>query len=396
MRYDEIIASSHDEAYSIVRKKFGDNATVITTREIPAKGFLSMFKKKQIKMTVSISDDDYLKHYKNRLGIPDSARKQLVEQKVESNKHETPVQVPDPMQLMMEKLNTLEQKLDMGRDSDERGESHKNLDELRFIMTENEFAEPFVNEMINRIRETLPVSKIEDRIELQKYAYQYLRKKVSNIIGNDDILYENKKNVMILIGPTGVGKTTTIAKVAANAHINEQKEVDLVTIDGFRIGAKLQLNIYADYMRMKFHFAEDNLQVEKVVTLSPSDLILIDTIGRSQQDGVRLAEMRAMLKVKNIRPHFVLAISATTKPKDVKAIFKNFSIFDYEQIIITKNDESESFGSIISCAIEHKKKIMFCTIGQKVPNDIEKASTDGIMRRIQGFDQAVYLTNFDF
>ena len=393
MRYDEIIASTHDEAYSIVRKRFGDNATVITTKEIPAKGFLSMFKKKQIKMTVSISDDDYLKIYKNKLGISNLAKERAEAKK--EQKSEVPLETVDTMQLMMDKLNTLEQKLDMGRE-DDRSSTHKNLDEIRFILTENEFTELFINEMIDYIRETLPVSKIENRIEIQKYAYEYIRGKVESIIGNDDILYSSKKNVMILIGPTGVGKTTTIAKIAANAHINEQKTVELVTIDGFRIGAKLQLNIYADYMRMKYHFAEDNLQVEKVVTLSNSDLILIDTIGRSQQDGVRLAEMREMLKVKNIRPHFVLAVSATTKPREVRTIFKNFSIFDYEQILITKNDESDTFGSILCAAIEHKKKIMFCTIGQKVPTDIEKASTDGIMRRIVGFDQAVYLVNFDF
>lgn len=393
MRYDEIIAATHDEAYSMVRKKFGDNATIISTSEVPVKGVLGIFKRKQIKMTVSISDDDYLKFYKDQLGILDLAQKTKVpsgsKAVVEKEKENT-------MQLMLEKLDKLERKIESKEKKEFKEEEHKSIRELRDILIMNEFSENFIAEIVENIKNTLPISKIEDRIEVQKYAYHFLENKIAKIIGSDEKFYHSNKNVVILVGPTGVGKTTTIAKIAANAHINEKKEVELITIDGFRIGAKHQLKIYADYLQMNLHFAEDNLQVGKAVTLSTANLILVDTIGRSQQDGIKLAEMRSMLKIKNIPSNFLLVISATTKSREVRNIFKNFSIFDYDQVIITKNDESDTIGSIISAAIEYNKKILFCTVGQKVPTDIEKASIGNLMNRIVGFDQSVYLLNIPF
>ncbi|MCH5150876.1 MAG: flagellar biosynthesis protein FlhF, partial [Spirochaetales bacterium] len=191
----------------------------------------------------------------------------------------------------------------------------------------------------------------------------------------------------------------TLAKIAANVKMKEKRSVEFVTMDGYRIGAREQIERYAKLIGIKCTYTDTSEELNKTILMSKESLILIDTTGRSQQDGIKLAEMRDFLRLNinaNIRPNFVLAVSATTKPKEVRNIFKNFSIFDYDQIIITKNDESDTVGSILSCAVEFKKKIMFCTNGQKVPSNIEKVSKNSLMQKITGFVPEVYLENLEF
>jgi flagellar biosynthesis protein FlhF len=203
------------------------------------------------------------------------------------------------------------------------------------------------------------------------------------------------KRIVVLVGPTGVGKTTTIAKIAANA-IREKLKVELITIDGYRIGAKYQLEKYAEYMRTPVSGVEDNLELQKLIDLSDADLILIDTIGRSAADEINLVKMKQMLKIERYKPDYILTISSSVKPREVKRIFKNFSIFDYNSVIITKLDESETIGAVINESITYNKSIMYCTTGQRVPNDIEKATKINIMEKIKGLDINVYLNQANF
>ena len=274
---------------------------------------------------------------------------------------------------------------------------NKNLNELREILDNNEFSGLFIEELLESLRKTLSITQIENRLEVQKYAYNYLENCISKVIGSDEhLLSENEKSVMVLIGPTGIGKTTTLAKIAANVKMKEKKGVEFITMDGYRIGAREQIERYAKLIGIKCTYTDTSEELNKTILMSKESLILIDTTGRSQQDGIKLAEMREFLRLKAILPNFVLAVSATTKPKEVRNIFKNFSIFDYDQIIITKNDESDTIGSILSCAVEFKKKIMFCTNGQKVPSNIEKVSKSSLMQKITGFAPEVYLENLEF
>lgn len=382
MEYREIEAQSLDEAKIKIKKEFGDKARIIKVVDVSKKGFLGIGKKPKVKVLISISEADLLQKFKENLGIKAVLSKEKQDALVNS-----PTNIP--VNHILDKLNAIENELkNIGIIKNKEEKLHPNLTQLKEILKENEFFDDFIEEVIDSIKLNLPYSKIEERLEVHKYAYNYIKEKIK--IKDTFVKEGDNKKIVILVGPTGVGKTTTIAKIAANA-IREKMKVELLTIDGYRIGAKYQLEKYAEYMKTPMASAEDNLEVQKFLDLSEADLILIDTIGRSANDEMNLVKMKQLLKVARHKPEFVLTISASTKPKEVKNIFKNFSIFEYDSIIITKLDESDAIGAILNTAFQYNCAIRYFTTGQRVPNDIEKATIYNTMDKIKGLDIEVYL-----
>lgn len=423
MYYDKIIAPTVEDATREAKRKYGQDCYILDTKEekVFQDGILGLFGKKKTRCVLTCSvPDSYFKRQKcldilnkknddlkyseaDNVNDVQKYEKNDIEPEKKSNQSSTNYIKDSSLEArIMETIErTIERKISSQNSKQENSDViTKNLNELREILENNEFSNLFIEEMLESIRKTLSVNQIENRLDVQKYAYHYLENCISKIVGSDDfLLSENEKNVMVLIGPTGIGKTTTLAKIAANVKMKEKRSVEFVTMDGYRIGAREQIERYAKLIGIKCTYTDTSEELNKTILMSKESLILIDTTGRSQQDGIKLAEMRDFLRLNinaNIRPNFVLAVSATTKPKEVRNIFKNFSIFDYDQIIITKNDESDTVGSILSCAVEFKKKIMFCTNGQKVPSNIEKVSKNSLMQKITGFVPEVYLENLEF
>jgi flagellar biosynthesis protein FlhF len=190
---------------------------------------------------------------------------------------------------------------------------------------------------------------------------------------------QGEQQIMALIGPTGVGKTTTIAKLAANYNLFEGKKVGLITIDTYRIAAVEHLKTYGDII---------NLPVEVVYTpadlnqsfqnLHDCDLILIDTAGRSPHNQAMMDELKKFLSHSKIGL-ILLAISATTKYQDMVSIAENFSQIAYTHLVFTKLDETDSYGPIVSLAWKIRRPISYLTTGQNVPDDIEIAKSDKLV-----------------
>jgi flagellar biosynthesis protein FlhF len=176
--------------------------------------------------------------------------------------------------------------------------------------------------------------------------------------------------VMALLGPTGVGKTTTIAKIAALAAFQHRLKVGLVTLDTFRIAAVDQLKTYGEIMGISVQVAENVEQLRPAIqSLSNKDVVLIDTAGRNHREVCHdwaLAEF--MSEAAHIRKAIV--VSATTKPSDLADIVDRHQIFDPNCLIFTKLDETVSHGSIISEIIRSGLPVAYVTTGQGVPNDI--------------------------
>jgi flagellar biosynthesis protein FlhF len=186
---------------------------------------------------------------------------------------------------------------------------------------------------------------------------------------------KNGPRIVAVVGPTGVGKTTTIAKLAAMHALNRGASVALVTTDNFRVGAIEQLKTYAKIMDLPLEVVATSQELGKALAQhADKDLILIDTAGRSPKDADRLEELKGYLEC-HAGIETYLCMSATTRVRELDEIVATFSVLPITKLLFTKLDESESFGCIVNAHLKHKLPLSYFTTGQKVPEDIEVATS---------------------
>ncbi|HLO65843.1 MAG TPA: AAA family ATPase, partial [Holophaga sp.] len=188
-------------------------------------------------------------------------------------------------------------------------------------------------------------------------------------------LESGKTRVVALVGPTGVGKTTTIAKLAAYAKLELKQKVALLTLDTFRIAAVDQLHQYAEILQVPLHVA---LTVEDLRSAlrfyQDRALVLLDTPGHSPKDADMMAQLRRFLdELPEAEVHLVL--SATTKPRDLADIAQRFEALSPSRLVFTKLDETCTLGPLLSTLVRVKRPISYLGTGQEVPQDLEMATS---------------------
>lgn len=185
----------------------------------------------------------------------------------------------------------------------------------------------------------------------------------------------SRGRVIALIGPTGVGKTTTIAKLAANFKLREGRKVGLITIDTYRIAAVDQLRTYADIIEVPLQTVLTAGELHQTVrSMRGLDVVLIDTAGRSQNDRLRLNQLRSFLSSAEA-DEVHLVVSSTANRRCVTSTLERFIPLGANRIILTKLDEAATFGSILNVASAGKVPISYVTTGQDVPEDITPADS---------------------
>ena len=196
-----------------------------------------------------------------------------------------------------------------------------------------------------------------------------------------------KRRIAALVGPTGVGKTTTLAKLAAIYKLRENCRVGLMTLDTFRVAAVEQLKTYSDIIRIPMQVVSSPREIQEALRrMADFDLILIDTTGRSQRDDLRIHELRSyLLEAGADEIHLVL--SATTRPRVLKQVAEQFSVVGTTSLIVTKLDESAGLGNLLPLVESSQLPISYVTNGQNVPEDIETADTTRLARWILGMDK---------
>jgi flagellar biosynthesis protein FlhF len=187
--------------------------------------------------------------------------------------------------------------------------------------------------------------------------------------------------VLAFVGPTGVGKTTTIAKIGANLHLKEGRNVCFLTMDNYRIGGKEQLLQYAEIIDLPIRVVQQRDELITALENERTEYFLLDTAGRNQKKGLDLNEIRNNLRVIGLPLDIHLVVSATTKYTDLLEIMEKFEILGYERVILTKVDETNTFGSVISALSERKKQLAYVCMGQNVPDDIKIAEPQDLVAR---------------
>ena len=229
-------------------------------------------------------------------------------------------------------------------------------------------------ELIRKILDTLSTLPVESGNQTIKTRLAETLNRLIKFAGTLK-LRKNSPRIIALVGPTGVGKTTTTAKLAAMYALNRGNKVALITMDIFRVGAVEQLKTYSRIMGIPLEVASTPKELEKAVEKhSTCDLIFIDTAGRSHKDKEKLDEMKNFLENK-IPVEVYLCLSATTKDRELEEILNRFRIFQVSKVVFTKIDESESLGNMVNLLMKDNLQIAYFTTGQRVPEDIEVATS---------------------
>ena len=246
-----------------------------------------------------------------------------------------------------------------------------------------------LNEIMKLTLENMPY-RMRNSTETIKRYFQVLLQKIIPIRVELD-LPKGSKKIMMFVGPTGVGKTTTLAKLAARySFIKYRYKTGIITLDTYRIGAVEQLFQYAKMMRLPIEDVVDINDFDRAVnSLNRCDIVLIDTVGSSQYDKEKIGRLKKILDRSNFDIDVNLVLSSTTKLEDLIDIYKGFSFLNIDTIIFTKMDETKTFGNIFSFVYDIHKPISYFSIGQEVPDDIMEAEGEFLIKAIfEGFKKS--------
>ena len=225
----------------------------------------------------------------------------------------------------------------------------------------------------------MPPKMRHSSITVKRYFNTLLKKMIP--IRIERPLTSNSKKIMMFVGPTGVGKTTTVAKLAARFAFKKEKKykVGIITLDTYRIGAVEQLMTYAKMMKLSIETVIDpNDFLSAINSLKHNDYILIDTVGSSQHDKEKIDKLYSFLRAVDgySQIDVNLVLSAATKYEDLQDIFENFSILPIDTLVFTKLDETKSYGNIFSLVYQENRPISYFSTGQEVPDDLEVATSE--------------------
>lgn len=244
--------------------------------------------------------------------------------------------------------------------------------DIYLLFEQNEFDQEMTYTILKKTIKQLPVALKENQKKVNDFFRLVLRRIIP--IKQEIPLRKNQRKIMMMVGPTGVGKTTTIAKLAARCayKLSSNYKVGIITLDSFRVGAIEQLKSYTQIMRLPLEVVRRPEEMsDAVLRLKDCNYIFIDTAGSSQYDFDKIELINQYCsKVEDLAIEKVLVMPANVKFSDLQEIYQSYARLGIDNLIFTKLDETRSFGNLISFAHKSKKSICYLSIGQNVPDDL--------------------------
>ena len=397
------------EATEAAKKELGSNLVIMNVREVKKKGLFAFLSPKQIEVTAALEEEAPTRPQYGSI-LRTAADKEIRKEQqnlLAKNSTENIEKKLDSLQTLLEsQLNNRQPEKDESAKAqdvpDAEGKEEKtsdmaaaekkeeeNPEQDKFIrllynkMLDNEMDEKYVNSILEDASKTKKADLPFDYLLANIYQKMVLKFGKSEGITPS----EEGPRIVLFIGPTGVGKTTTIAKLAGRYCVEEKKKVALLTADTYRIAATEQLRTYANILETPFRviYTPEELQAA-VDDYWDCDYIFIDTAGRSHQNTDQLEKMKEMVAALK-RPgsyQVFLVLSATTKYRDLQKIADCYGkIADFE-LIFTKLDETEAVGNLLNMKLYTDAPIAYVTCGQNVPDDMEAFNPQKTVKQILG------------
>lgn len=398
-------AKTEEEAVMQAKKELGENVVVMNVRMIKPKGLFKWFRSPTVEVMVAKEEETeavrakeqtekmQTENLKDVIASIDKLR-QLGEDVGESSVKKTPPAEEAVLEERLENIqNLLEEKLKKQEDEKDVQEPEaekKNTEMTEFIrllyntMIENEVHEKYANQMIDEIEQNFGEKmKVE---HVLSHIYQKMVLKFGKV---ERITPAKKKGpkVVFFLGPTGVGKTTTLAKIASQFSVSGSKKIALFTADTYRISATDQLKTYANILGVPFHiiYSADEMRTY-LESYREYDYVLIDTAGHSPNNEERRKDMNEFIHAfgDEVETEVYLVLSATTKYRDLMNITDTYTAITDYKIIFTKLDETTVYGNLLNLKIHTGAPLSYVTNGQNVPDDIELFQPQEAVRKILG------------
>ena len=385
MKVKKFMGTSMQDVMNKIRAEFGQEAVILNSKVVTSNGFLGLFKKKTTFEVVAAMDDDSLG--RNKMTFT-----KVVDEKdspIKWNFSDSPIRFDkaakegtDPSQEILNELQAMKKWLFIERKyslfPDSLKEIHQELIEMEF---NDEIREKLMNHLVENWRHHRRSTELS-KAELSELIHAYLLKQVQSLAVQEKKVF--KKKYINVLGPTGVGKTTTIAKIAAEYVMNYQKQIAFITTDTYRIAAIEQLKTYAEILRIPVEVAYNHEDFKLAVKrFAHYDHVFIDTAGRNYRNGEFVDDLKELIDF-DMDMETYLVLSSTSKQCDMDAIYHQFSIIPLQGVIFTKVDETGFRGSVINFMVKHQVPIIYMTNGQDVPDDIMLATPERIVETVCG------------
>ncbi len=421
-------AKTEAEAVETAKRELGQSVVIMNVRNMKKKGFFRIFKPALVEITVALEEDAEKsaptltsvpakpqeaakppvltgaqrlqlagQQAKREPLIPES----LVDRTIPKEEGVIPEEKKEPAEKAIEARldnlqNLLEKQIQPAAEEEEPEEDNKGKEEndetLAFIqllyntMIENEVNEKYANQIIDEIEKNSKSNSPIDYVLSNVYQKMILKFEKPSIITPAS----KGPKVVFFVGPTGVGKTTTIAKIASRFCVNEKKRVALLTADTYRIAAAEQLRTYANILEVPFRVIYSVEEVEQMMQeFIDYDYILVDTAGHSHNNESQRENMSQFIHSLDgkAEKEVFLVVSATTKYRDLVNIADTYlGITDYK-LIFTKLDETTTLGNLLNLKLHTGAPLSYVTCGQNVPDDIENFNPQKTVKQLLGGKQ---------
>ncbi|WP_312470814.1 flagellar biosynthesis protein FlhF [Neobacillus sp.] len=408
MKTKKIVADSMPLALKMVRQQLGDNAIIVNTKAIKTGGVFGLFAKQKFEVTAYSIEKESVSSAP-KFSLEHKAKTENNNHKIEENNnsvfHKKPQELynyysqptavtekpASPPTQPLEKENPLLDELQHMRKmmmtfmmNDNQGNTMPSglvtyVNRLKKQGVDEEIVEHIVSNMLKKYES---MNDLADHV-IEEEIISIVKEIIEKRVPKSNMVNESTRMINV-IGPTGVGKTTTIAKLATEQVLKQKRRVAMITTDVYRIAAVEQLKTYAGILNVPLEVVRTKDELEKALTkLAHYDLIYMDTTGRNYKE-VKYRESISEFLNHPLESDNYLVLSLTTKFEDMQILLNEFLKSPVQKLILTKFDETTSYGSILNIAYKYPFQLAYITNGQSVPEDITSIDATLLVRYLLG------------